>query len=368
MSLIDDLACISVKIVAGKKIGTGTIMCDATNYYVLTAAHCVTRDGDMEFCQLEEISIFSYATGKEQPISVLKILENSCLADNKDFAVLIIQNPEISFDFFRRVRCCFSTIELESFFFYGYSGHFSNEYGARYFELQMVGCNRFHFTGDLINNQYQRPLTLVEGCSGAGVFFHRHNVYYYVGYVKKLLDEYAVYDDLIVHGAKLFDELLPNSMKEQDMLAVVAEWCKKDKIEISEDLVKTYKAQNVSFVQNLKRKMDTIFANEEEAVAKVDFHLKNYLANLDLMHELQKETESYKVLKKNENDSFQDFKGFRSEYFQTRSEAIADLKDAFKLFSKSGRSVLGDESISRKYASFVIAEKLMNCSLDYRVD
>lgn len=56
------------------------------------------------------------------------------------------------------------------------------------------------------------------GNSGAGVFFRKLDIYYYVGYVKCLFDEDGNQNDIVIYPASRFDDILAPVTKEENFL------------------------------------------------------------------------------------------------------------------------------------------------------
>ena len=62
MSLIEQVCCVSVKILCENKdktdssVGTGTIISDGDSYYVMTAGHCIKNSHDIVF-DIDDIKI-----------------------------------------------------------------------------------------------------------------------------------------------------------------------------------------------------------------------------------------------------------------------------------------------------------------------
>ena len=84
MSLIEQVCCVSVKILCEKKdkdktdssLGTGkVIISDGDSYYVMTAGHCIKNSHDIVF-DIDDIKIISYAKNTPQELSLLEIVKS----------------------------------------------------------------------------------------------------------------------------------------------------------------------------------------------------------------------------------------------------------------------------------------------------
>ena len=230
MNEFEDLCSLSVRICCndGKSEngGSGTIIFDGTQYYVMTAAHCIIKKGTTEFYETENMVITSYANNTTTTIKVLQIDNRSKIEDDVDCALLIIEKPNLKFDYFNKVKCCDEIIADESFFFYGYGGPDEDNHG-RMFNVVRKGQSQWHLVDENIANQNLPAMKLMEGNSGAGVFFQRMGIYYCIGFVKRLLDEEGSFNDIIVLPISLFDEMLPVETKETNFFELVKNWNKK---------------------------------------------------------------------------------------------------------------------------------------------
>ena len=94
MNEFEDLCSLSVRISCndGKSEngGSGTILFDGTQYYVMTAAHCLIKKDTTEFYDTENIVITSYANHTNTTIKVLQIDDRSKIEDDVDCALMII--------------------------------------------------------------------------------------------------------------------------------------------------------------------------------------------------------------------------------------------------------------------------------------
>lgn len=372
MSRIDQLCCVSVKICCdeGKAGGSGTIISDGVGYYVMTAAHCISKS-TTEFYTPKEIQVTSYAKKDTTKIKVLEVDSRSDINDNVDFALLKIEDPHISYDFYSSIKCCDDIIDGEQYFFYGYGGpeEFAN---GRLFNLVRNGKDRWHLADDPINNQNKKALNLMEGNSGSGVFFQRLGIFYCVGYVKKLLDEEGTFNDVIVFPTSRFDNVLPSNTKEANLFKLVENWTKKESKILSEKLKSDYRTNNVQYLNNLERKINVLYPHQEEAKLKLDRQLEFYLEGLTLNIELQKSSKVYQILKQKEKEAFENFVEDRTSYFESNTTALNDMKSIKNSIREIARKVLpiqdNSSLVDNDYANYIIAEKLLNCSLDYNKD
>ena len=102
MNGFEDLCSLSVRISCNdgklENGGSGTIIFDGIQYYVMTAAHCLIRKGTTEFYETDNITITSYANNTTTTIKVLQIDDRSRIEDDVDCTLLIIEKPNLKFD------------------------------------------------------------------------------------------------------------------------------------------------------------------------------------------------------------------------------------------------------------------------------
>ena len=214
-------------------------------------------------------------------------------------------------------------------------------------------------------------MKLMSGNSGAGVFFQKWGVLYCIGYVKKLLDTEGTFNDLVVFPSYFFDEILPSSTKESNFFELVKKWSILDKKTLDEETRNDYKTNNVEYLSNLERKMNVLYPHEDEAKNKIDNQLDNYINGLKLNQDLQKSPQIYEQLKAYEKNAFDDYMEDRTSYYPDSGSALSDYKDVKAKIKDAMAKILSydsNKSLLDSYANYSVAEKLLICSLDYKVD
>lgn len=373
MSKIEDLCCISVRIQCddggSENEGSGTIIFDGSQYYVMTAAHCIIDKETTEFFKPENITLTSYAHNDLTTIRVLEIDNRSEIDDTADYALLKIEKPNINFDYLNNIKRCEEIVDDEKYFFYGYGGPDKDGHG-RIFYVTQHGQNQWHLKDENIASQNLPAMKLMEGNSGAGVFFERMGVYYCIGYVKRLLDEEGSFNDIIVFPTSLFDNLLPDETKESNFFEVVKKWNKNKDILLKQEEMDCYRRDNVQYIQNLERKMTILYPHAEEAKEKVEKQLEYYLTGLKLANELRKSPHIFNRLKENETQAYRDYADDRSSYFSDSPRALDDFRNVKETIRTAVSQALECSSdikqVVNSYANYDVAERLLICSLDYK--
>lgn len=369
-SLIDLFTQVSVKIHCcddvDEEYGTGTLISNGEKFYVITAGHCVKKKSNDQPFSPCDIEITSFAGNTPQQIRVKAPVTRYDFTEEKDFAVLEIEKPEVEINLAENVKRCDTQLDEETYYFYGYSE--PNEQG-RLYTVRRTGKNQWHLRDDSITNQDLGAYQLMAGNSGAGVFFVKTGILYHIGYVKRMIDESGTQSDLIVYPTCCFDGVLPESTKESNLFELVEKWKELKRKEISDELMEYYKAHNQEFMGNLSRKMNVLYPNAKEAIEKERNQLSNFIRGLELTDEINKTSAIASTLREREKDLFEAFCEDRSEYVEDK-EARDDMGKIKKQIKELADEVLDlhdrDKSVAQGYADYSIAEKLLECSLDYK--
>ena len=369
-SLIDLFTQVSVKIHCcddvDEEYGTGTLISDGEKFYVITAGHCVKKKSNDQPFSPCDIEITSFAGNPPQQIRVKAPVTRYDFTEGKDFAVLEIEKPEVEINLAENVKRCDTQLDEETYYFYGYSE--PNEQG-RLYTVRRTGKNQWHLRDDSITNQDLGAYQLMAGNSGAGVFFVKTGILYHIGYVKRMIDESGTQSDLIVYPTCCFDGVLPECTKESNLFELVEKWKELKRKEISDELMEYYKAHNQEFMGNLSRKMNVLYPNAKEAIEKERTQLSNFIRGLELTDEINKTSAIASTLREREKDLFEAFCEDRSEYVEDK-EARDDMGKIKKQIKELADEVLDlhdrDKSVAQGYADYSIAEKLLECSLDYK--
>ena len=369
-SLIDLFTQVSVKIHcydnADEENGTGTLISDGEKFFVITAGHCVKKESNGQPFNPCDIEITSFAGMTSEQITVTAPITQYDFAEEKDFAVIEIEEPQVEINLAENVKRCDTQLDEETYYFYGYSE--PNEQG-RLYTVKRTGKNQWHLCDDSITNKDLRACQLMGGNSGAGVFFVKTGILYHIRYVKRMIDESGTQSDLIVYPTCYFDGALPKSTKENNLFELVEKWKELKRKEISEELIEYYRAHHQEYMGNLRRKMNVLYPNGEEASERERTQWGNYIRGLELTAEINKTSAIARTLRERENDLFEAFCEDRSEYVEDK-EARDDMGRIKKQIKELADEVLDlhdrDKSVAQGYADYSIAEKLLECSLDYK--
>lgn len=375
MKILDDIRYIAVRIncssnSGGQKQGTGTIIKDSGRYFVMTAAHCIIGNDKQKY-QRNDIGI-SIILGKDNEIEldVDDVVEYED-EDEKDWALIEIKKPKVDFQY-ERVRRCYNAAgnSMELFFFYGFTE--IEPAGALYrVENRSEAGGYWHLSNISIDGQTNTAHELIDGNSGAGVFFQHGEILYFVGYVKALVNQNGAYSDFIMYDYPRESKFLTEDSVKNITLDVLQDWIKQLSKSERELAKSKLGEEKPDFLANLERKMSVIYSDEEDRARLTDSHINNYLeGNESMLTLLNKGNALYDELNQEDVAVVNEIKENRKEKFSTEESAELDLNQVRYKYSKYAEAKFKydneQKTLAKKYTSYRVAEKLMDCTIDYK--
>ena len=178
-------------------LGTGTIMTDGVEYYVLTAAHCFRDKQDKDNCKLEELVITYYDNDKHPTQQKPYDWWKSSVAD--DAAWLKIKDPHNGFDFQNGLKLLGEEID-EQACVYGYTED-KPEGFRQIYTIKSLGMWRCE---EGVSANGGELFDTIRGTSGGGLLVKVEDTIYCMGYVKKTFDDNQVLDDVTIYPVSKF--------------------------------------------------------------------------------------------------------------------------------------------------------------------
>lgn len=374
MTTLDDIRYIAVRIncssdAGGQKQGSGTIIKDSGRYFVMTAAHCIIGKDKKRF-QRDNIKI-SIILGKDNEIEldIDDIVEFED-EDEKDWTLIEIKKPKVDFQY-ERVRRCYNAADnsMELFFFYGFTE--IEPAGALYRVENRSEAGSYWHLNITIDGQVDTAHKLIDGNSGAGVFFGHGEILYFVGYVKALVNQNGAYSDFIMYDCPRESKFLTEDSVKNITLDVLQDWIKQLSKTERELAKSKLGEEKPDFLANLERKMSVICSDEEDRARLTDSHINNYLeGNESMLTLLNKGNALYDELNQEDVAVVNDIKENRKEKFSTEESAEQDLNQVRDKYSKYAEAKFKydneQKTLAKKYTSYRVAEKLMDCTIDYK--
>lgn len=207
---IKELKQISVRITCThdneSKVGTGTIISDGKSYYVMTAAHCIEKDKKHPY-ELNEITLHTLFGGNEQKIVLKEIIE-FMPEENKDYALLLIEKPTLTFDYVNNIKRLSESYGNSAELF----GYIKPKPDGRLFKLSIADENVWS-----VANVTEKGLNADEalsGMSGASLCIKKNGIIFCIGYVKGTQDKLCSFDDIRIYPMTNFSHLPSNTLVE----------------------------------------------------------------------------------------------------------------------------------------------------------
>ena len=200
---VEELKKLSVKITRfdsdGNEVllGTGTIVFDGVDYYVLTAAHCFRDDKGNDNCSLEDVVI---TLNDNNNPSELKKIDWKKSEIEADAAWIKIENPMNQFDYQTGFRFLSNECEKPACVF-GYTNGYK---AGRRFDFNRKGDCIWRCDEGIISNGGALANT-IKGLSGGGLLTKVDDIIYYLGYVKRTYDDYSKLEDVTMFPVANFN-------------------------------------------------------------------------------------------------------------------------------------------------------------------
>lgn len=339
--------------------GSGTIIASGENCYVMTAGHCVVGM-DKEHIKVEWYNGKVFVQLEVQEVACCTYDENT----GDDYAVLRIERPDSDIDYTQIIKRFDLAIEEDNYFMLAYP---PNARDGRLFEVKANIGGYWNVTAD-VNYAQDDFKTLINGSSGAGIFVYRHNRFYYVGMAVATRDQIGRFNDVLVKNPRVFDGWLPDDTKDVnyfDTLKLWEDWSDNLNAEERRTIIRRL---NIDWLDYLTRKAQVLFPFDYNK--KVDMYIKYYVKGMKIITDMLQSNASFvSELNKVNDKFFNQLLETHKEDFETSEGAYADLE---MITSEVKASIAArfpedkDGKIAGDYALFRVAERLLNCHLDYK--
>ena len=242
-----------------------------------------------------------------------------------------------------------------------------NARDGRLFEVKSNIGNYWNVVAD-VDYGHDDFKTLINGSSGAGIFVYRHNRFYYVGMAVATRDHVGRFNDVKVSLPCVFDGYLPDDTKDVnyfDTLKIWEDWSDDLNAEERRTIIRKL---NIDWLDYLTRKAQVLFPHDYNK--KVDMYIRYYVKGMKIIDEmLQSNAAFVGELNKLNDKFFNRLIENHKEDFETSEGAYADLNKIINEVQKSIASRFPEDKdgeIANDYAMYRVAERLLNCKLDYR--
>lgn len=338
--------------------GSGTLFASGDNCYVLTAGHCV-NGVDEHHIVVEYYNGSIYRHTRVRSIVVCKYNEET----EEDYAVLLVDKPDNEVDYISVIKRFDLSIPEDNYIMFSYP---PNAREGRIFEMKK-NVKDYWEVSVPVNYAIDDFKSAIEGSSGSGIVVYRHNRFYYVGLVTRTRNSAGVYNDIKTLSPSIFDGFIPSDTKDNDYFDTIKSWDdwhdnknQQERREIIRDL-------NIHWLDYLSRKMQILYPNSSEK--KVDTYIMYYLKGLDIINKMLLSNASFVQELNKHNDKFFDrLLETHKEDFESSEGAYLDLEGIVERVEQSVALKFPEDKdgiITHDYAYYRIAERLLNCTLDY---
>jgi len=253
--------------------GSGVIVKDDDDFYLLTADHCVYGDGNQyKDISCENIIVEVQDAGFDSPfrrVKVMKIIDSN---KDDDWVLLQIENPNIDCDYLRFYKGYNFIEEVASFI--GYQNMNKDQF--RSFDVDLIDVSEKSFKITLKDKTFSLPgedgSSVAKGLSGSGVFIMRGSRLYLIGHLKSVIGDVALNDDIICCHVKKLEDLFKNKCTDLSDLQEIATWNEEVETSAIEKDIEEWKKQKVVEFDNILRKQRILYPDEKaQRITCVDF-------------------------------------------------------------------------------------------------
>ena len=339
--------------------GSGTLIGSGCNHYVMTAGHCV--DG----MDADHIKVECFNGSGFDRIKVRKIIK--CVFNKEtgeDYALLLVDKPKNDVGYSLIIKRFDLTIPEDSYYMLSYP---PNAKDGRLFEVKK-NIDDYWEVAAVVDPSHDDFKTLINGCSGSGIFVYRHNRFYYVGIAVATRDGVGRYNDIRVIKPSIFDGYIPDDTKDNDYFDTLKTWEDWNDGLNNKERREIVRRLNVDWLDFLTRKAQVLFPTDYEK--KVDTYIKYYVKGMGIIAKMLESNPSFvNELNKVNDKYFEKLVETHKEDFDSSDSAYEDLNRIIdEVKSKVSSKFPEDKEgvIAEEYALYRVAERLLNCHLDYK--
>lgn len=140
---------------------------------------------------------------------------------------------------------------------------------------------------------------------------------------------------------------------------------------IKESVLEQYQENKPTYLANLERKLAVIYTDDEERRHKMNSFENDYIEGCSHMLKMIRDGNSfYEELNKEDEVLINQINDSRKIKYVDEDKAEEDLKEVRERYKDYARKRFlvdsATETLTYKYAAYRVAEKLMNCTIDYK--
>lgn len=338
--------------------GSGTLFSSGNSYYVLTAGHCV-YGVDEHHIIVEYYNGVTYVETKVLKTIICKYNK----VTGEDYAVLLVDRPDTDVNYMSVIKRFNLIIPEDNYIMLSYP---PNARDGRIFKVKK-NINDYWEVDVPVNYAIEDFKNAIEGSSGAGVVVYRHNRFYYVGLVTRTRDDAGSYNDIMTLTPSVFDEFIPSDTKDNNFFDTMKSWEDWSDTKNIQEKRDNIRDMNILWLDYLTRKMQILYPTNSEKM--VDGFIKHYLKGMEIINNILQSNASFVYELNKQNDKYFDrLIETHKEDFESSEGAYRDLEGIIRQVKESASNSFPedkDDQIAHDYTYYRIAERLLNCNLDY---
>lgn len=356
----------------GDKInqGSGVLIKDNENYFLLTAQHCIYGKDD-EYHDIDSSRIWVEIQDSFQS-DFRRIVVKSIIDVNKndDWVLLEIEDPNIDCDFMRISRG-HNFIKDEDVWFIGYQSKNNERFRKFSGTINHIAEVKKNFVITRKSGSFKHPTEvggdIAQGLSGGGVYIVRGNKLHLIGHMKSVVGEIALEDDIDCCPINCLDEILRDALTDLSSIDEIQQWEKEYEMNITEEDIENWKKDKIDDFDNILRKHQVLHPDDK---AKKITH-ERILEFLSLKHKIEgmRNHNSNPIIQFEK--SAEVFEKRVREYYTREANRIEAKDLSIELeekFSEYIKGIYSDNSnkINTELARHKITEWFMNCTFDFK--
>jgi hypothetical protein len=355
----------------GKKFnqGSGVIVFDNSQFFVVTADHCVFGD-EGQYAGITPdriwVDIQSSYDSAFRRVTVLSIHANH---KEHDWVMLQTENPQIECDF-PQILKAFNFVSDEKVRFCGYQNFNADQYRPWGAVVLTVATTQFRIS--VINDKFQQGgesgSMLAKGLSGSGVFISKNDKLYLIGFLKSVVGDIALNSDIDCCLLSNLQGNLTDQFFDMSDVNFIEQYVREIDNNQAENDIENWAMANVTYFDNLNRKASVLYP-AEKAKKISSSRIVEFLWRSATLESLRKD--NTEILLQYERTA----KVFENRVRETYTQDISDrqlakvqLQKLEQDFAESIKSIFNDKSnyLNIDLARHKVTEWLMNCSFDFK--
>jgi hypothetical protein len=349
--------------------GSGVIISDNAQHFVITADHCVYGDKNQyKDITADEIwvDVQDNYDSEFRRIAVVGIVSNH---KDHDWVMLQIEDPQINCDF-PKIFKALNFVTDEEVKFCGYQSLNVKQYRPWTASILTIAPTQFRIK--IINDTFQQGgesgSWLAKGLSGSGVFISKNDKLYLIGILKSVVGDVALNNDIDCCLLSNLKGKLTDKFLDLTDVNFIEDYVREIENNQAENDIENWALANVEYFDNLNRKASVLYPAEKAKQISSE-RIVEFLWRSATLEILRKDNSE--ILLQYERTAKLFEKRVRETYTQEisdRQQAKGQLQKLEQDFAESIKSIFNDKSnyLNIDLARHKVTEWLMNCSFDFK--